>query len=409
MNTIAPMAWVSWGMVTFFYAFQYIIRVFPSIMMQDIMTKFNLNATDFGAFSSAYYIGYTLASIPFGVMLDKIGPKYVLPVAVILSVMGIVPLLYFDSWMLSVIGRVLVGAGSSAAILGVFKVTQISFPANAFSKILGVSVTIGLLGAIYGGMPINSLNDMFGWQNVLLGIIIAGFVFAATIFAVIPNSKSQSKGGIIKDLIQIAKNPTVLMTGLLAGLMLGPLEGFADVWGVSYLVNVLYIDKETASGLPSFIYLGMGVGCPVLAYLAEKFNVYKETIMFSSFYMAAAFAVLLLATPGPMVLSILFFTVGVACAYQVIMIYMNSRNVSTDQSSVVASFTNMVLMSFGIFFHTAISKCMDFVWDGAMINNLPSYGPMSYKLGLAIIPVSLVIAGFGMMFLKDPTKVRVGV
>lgn len=406
MTTITPMAWVSWGMVTFFYAFQYIIRVFPSVMMPDIMAKFSLNASDFGTFSGAYYLGYSLMHIPLGIMLDKIGPKWVIPMAVILSVVGIVPLIYCDNWIFSVIGRFIIGAGSSAAILGVFKITQMKFPDKQFSKILGISVTIGLLGAIYGGLPVNDLTTVFGWQTVLIGIISFGFVLAAIIFVVTPNRKNSYQSNVLADLKFAMGNKQVIFTAVMAGLMVGSLEGFADVWGISYLINVLGIEKETASGLPSFIFLGMALGCPVLAYFAEKWNKYKEIIIFSAFYMAAAFMVILLAKPSAVALSILFFTIGFAGAYQVIIIYMNSKNVSSNHGSIVTSITNMVIMSFGYFFHIAISKGMDMFWDGQVIDNVPVYGSISYKAGLAVIPISLIIAGFGLLFVNDKTKVR---
>jgi sugar phosphate permease len=54
------LAWALWSMAAFFYAYQYILRVFPSVMKDSIAEKFAIDAQGMGAFSGAYYLGYDL-------------------------------------------------------------------------------------------------------------------------------------------------------------------------------------------------------------------------------------------------------------------------------------------------------------------------------------------------------------
>ena len=64
-------AWSIWMAASLFYAYQYILRVMPNIMMNDITQQFNIDATAFGQFSGIYYLGYSLMHLPIGIMLDR--------------------------------------------------------------------------------------------------------------------------------------------------------------------------------------------------------------------------------------------------------------------------------------------------------------------------------------------------
>src|ERR1700752_565469 len=92
-------AWAAWVVASIFYAYQYILRVMPNIMIDDIMQKFDMGAATFGQFSGIYYIGYSLMHLPVGIMLDRYGPKRVMTSCILLTVIGLMPLLLSDYWM----------------------------------------------------------------------------------------------------------------------------------------------------------------------------------------------------------------------------------------------------------------------------------------------------------------------
>ena len=396
---ISPQAWVAWGVVTFFYAFQYILRVFPSIMMDDIRQKFGVDTQQFGDFSGAYYLGYALMHIPIGLLLDHKSPRWIIALSILLCSIGILPLIYTDSWTLAVIGRFLLGAGSSTAILGVFKIIRLNFPIHKFGTVLGFSVMLGLLGAIYGGLPVQSLVASMGWTTVLYGFAIAGVILACAVLFLIPKRKNAeettSHGSLSHDLKIAFKTPYIMTTAFLAAFMVGPLEGFTDVWGVSYLIKAYGFSKETASYLPSLIFFGMCFGSPVLAYLGERTKRYTFIVQLSALIMGVCF-VLLLATTLPLWgIQTSFFLVGILSAYQVLVMHINSMRVDAKYSGIVTAVTNMVIMSFGYVFHHFIGRIMNSHWAGESIGNIRVYPIEAYDNGLMIIPFGLFIAFIG--------------
>jgi len=106
-----------WIIASIFYAYQYVLRVMPSIMMGDISTQFNIDAATFGQFSGVYYIGYSLMHLPIGILLDRFGPKKIMPLFILMTVLGSMPIIFSDFWVYPISGRALIGMGSSAAIL----------------------------------------------------------------------------------------------------------------------------------------------------------------------------------------------------------------------------------------------------------------------------------------------------
>ncbi len=68
---------------------------------------------------------------------------------------GLLPIIFAKHWIYPIMGRFLIGAGSSGAILGAFKVIRMAFHEQGFTRMLSYTVTIGLLGPIYGGTPVS--------------------------------------------------------------------------------------------------------------------------------------------------------------------------------------------------------------------------------------------------------------
>ena len=398
-SSISLQAWVAWAVVSFFYAFQYILRVSPSIFIDDIRIKFALDTQQFGDFSGIYYIGYAAAHIPVGLLLDHLSPRLVISASILLCTLGIAPLVFTDSWELAFWGRFLLGAGSSTAILGVFKVIRLTFPAKKMGTILGFSVTIGLIGAVYGGRPVQSLVAFYGWQSIMTMMIIAGAVLAVLTYLLIPKRTNQedasSTNSIFTDIAIVSKTPFVLSTALLAAFMVGPLEGFADVWGASFLEQVSGFSKSVAAFSPSLLYIGMGIGSPLLAYIGEKTNAHKRIVRFSALIMGLSFTLLLTTPLSQLQTQALLFVMGIFCAYQVLVMYINGMRVAAKYSGLVTAITNMVIMSFGYVFNHYVGGLMNDLWAGEALDGIRVYPPEAYTHGLMIIPVGLFAAFIG--------------
>ncbi len=380
-------AWMIWVIASIFYGYQYILRVMPNIMMNDILQQFNIDTATFGQFSGIYYIGYSLLHLPIGIMLDRYGPKKVMPICIALTVVGMLPMIISDFWLYPIIGRLFIGIGSSAAILGTFKIIRLTFKEEQFTRMLSFSVMIGLIGAIYGGGPLNYLSATMGYKMVTVLLMGIGIALSFITYFIVPNIETQENLPTLSDIKQVLISPKVITICLLAGLMVGPLEGFADVWGNEFLKIVYGFESGIAANLTSAIFIGMCFGAPVLSFIAEKSKSIFATIIGSAIIMSISFILLLTGKLTVITIGTMFAIVGVCCAYQIIAIYKASTYVSENRVGLTTALANMIIMIFGYVFHSMI---------GWMIN--ATGGPTSstaFSYGITVIPIALIIAAVG--------------
>ncbi len=404
MSFVLPRKFLVWLLASLFYAYQYILRVIPNIITPGLMPKFNINIVDVGQFSGLYYVGYTLAHIPVGLFLDRSGPKLILPICTILTFVGTLPLIYFDEWYPSILGRILVGVGSSASAIGIFKVATMYFSRERSAKMTSLSIIIGLLGAIYGGLPLDFLLNSFGWDYVIYAFSIIGCLLALLLFFVTPNNNTQEaiNSNILQDLKSVLCNKHVVLISFFGSLMIGPLEGFADGWARTFLCEVYQITGDLASFLSSFIFIGFGAGTFFLAFLLEKYpSRHYEVIITCSLTMIISFILLFIQVGGLYVVVPTLLIIGFASGYQVITIYKAISYVSNNLVGLATAVSNMIIMIFGYFFHIGIAKIVSFYWDRTVIQGNPVYGPELLIKAISIIPVCLLLAVFGFVWLRE--------
>jgi len=388
-------AWMVWIIASVFYAYQYILRVMPNIMLDDIMQQFQIGAATFGQFSGVYYIGYSAMHLPIGIMLDRFGPRKTMTGCILLTVIGLLPLIFAKHWAYPIIGRVLIGMGSSGAILGVFKIIRITFSEKRFPRMLSFSVTIGLIGAIYGGGPVSFMRQAWGYDTVVQILALLGIILACVTYWIVPEVKSPTETTVVSDIKAVLGNRRVIWSCIFAGLMVGPLEGFADVWSTVFLKNVYGMEAALAASLPSMMFIGMCFGGPVLSFIADKVGSYLATIIGAGIAMAAGFFALLLLPLTSSALSVSFIVVGICCAYQILAIYKASTYVPQQIAGLTTAVANMIIMTFGYAFHSVIGSIVN-LFGGAGNSEALVYG-------VTVVPIALClgVAGFILMLVRE--------
>lgn len=389
-----------WLLPLSFFAFQFILRLWPGLMMHQIMEQFTIDATAFGMLAAFYYYGYAGMQIPVAILLDRFTPRYVVFGFALICGLATLVFTYTTHFYLALLARFLVGAGSAVGFLAVSKVVSEWFPKDQYARMIGLSFSFGLLGAVYGGKPVSALIDSYSWHQVALTLGLVSIAIGLTSYIILRSPKNAVHGVEeaefqLNNFKSILTSPFIWFLGIANLLMVGALEGFADVWGVQYLMNAYGLEKGDAAGLISFVFIGMLFGGPVLALFSKKFGNYA-VIAACGIGMALAFAYLIMShTYHAIVLSSLFFVIGVMCCYQVIIFAAGSSLVAAKNLGVTVAFLNCINMLGGSFFHSVIGRMMDVFWTGTVAaDGLRVYDLHVYKNALSIVPIAALAGAF---------------
>ena len=385
-----------WFIATIFFAYQFILRIFPALIINDIMSRFNITASQYGVLSAMYYAGYAGMQIPIAIFLDKYGPRITMFLCSALCAISFLTMLYSDSWVFVLIARCAVGIGSAAGFLGVSKIISLWFNPKIYGRMVGITFSLGLIGAVYGGRPISIMISTMGWEEVTLYIGAVGtaisllvllFISAPSHFIEIDNDK------ITQKLSSVLSNKTIIALSLASLLLVGTLEGFADVWGVSYLQKAYDVDKITAATVISFIFVGMIIGAPIIAYLAEKLKAHHLIAAFCGVMMASLLYIVIAyyAEISFNALYAIMTFIGICCCYQVLVLTIGFSSVNSNLTGVAIAFLNCINMIGGCIFHSFIGRYLDFLWRGKIENNIRVYGLHEYNNALILIPIAAVI------------------
>ncbi len=374
----------------------------PSVFMPNLTKAYDLDPTVFGQLTGIYYVGYSLAHIPIGLAIDKYGPRTVMTVGLMLVIVGTLPFVCDAPWQVAMVGRALAGAGSATAILGCFTVIRLSFPDNMFSRILGLTATIGLMGAMYGGKPLGYLVEFYDWQMIIWGLLIVGCVLMLAMWVLIPAKKDTQTEIIGFDILKkIMTTRNVVLISLIGGLMVGPLEGFADVWGVEFLKNVHGVDSAAAATMVTLIFFGFAAGAPAVSWIGDVTGRYYLLTKLCALIMGVGLGVATFVTLPSWIYYVLFTFIGVASSYQIFIVFKSTSYMPKEYVGQVSSVCNMIIMIFGYVFHSLIGVIMSGV-QGEFLSDPSLYSDVSYKMALGVLPLAQFAAlGLLVFFFHD--------
>lgn len=411
-NKLFP--FLMWLFPVAFFAYQFILRLWPGLMMPQIMAQFSIDARQFGIIAACYYYGYAGMQIPVALLLDKFGARLILVAFALLCGVANILFTLSDSWIIACLSRFLIGAGSAVGFLAVSKVISEWFAANQYTRMVGLSFSLGLLGAIYGGKPISVLIETYQWKSVALSLSVISVLIGCCTFLLLRSQKTatmtQAETFGIKALKSLLSSPKLWLLAVANLLMVGALEGFSDVWGVSYLMNAYALDKHAAAQCISFIFFGMLFGGPFLAWVSRYLGHYA-VIALCGVGMCFAFMVLLF-TPqlSSSILAGLFFAVGIMCCYQVIVFAAGAELTTLQQLGITTAFLNCINMLGGSFFHTIIGQLMSCFWDGGVNSEgIKLYSLGAYQHALMVIPLCAAMGAVLIGLLANLKRRQVGI
>jgi len=400
-------ACVGWLVVALFYFYQYILRVAPGIMVEELRYEFQLTAEQFSTFGSFYLYAYALCQIPLGVLVDRIGVRRMVTGSLFLCIIGTLMLAMSQTLIIAQFSRILVGIGSASSFMCALKMVVDYFPAGKRGFLMGLTLTLGTVGALFAGKPLVMMIDYFDWRSTMIVAALLGILFLVMVFfGMRPLEKMKKEREtqpalnfdvreMGQSVLTVLKNRRVMLYAILAIAVYTPLSVLADLWGVAFLMQKYQLPRAEAAEFTMMMYLGMAVGCIFLPWLSEKYHVLNRNICWATAGVFVLFAALLYGPAvSSMVLVGMLIVLGILCGAEMLCFTGASQYATARNAGTILGVVNTLNMLGGGLLQQFIGTIMDWLWHGEwQSEGVRHYSTQNYTQALSVL---LVVVGICM-------------
>lgn len=405
--------------VSGFYFYGYLLRVIPSLIPFDLIKGFSFSATKLSNLSAIYYYVYAPMQLVVGFLLDYLGAKRVLSAAILCCAVGAYLSGFQEVLFLIELGRVMIGLGSSFALVGAMYVVSFLIPKRYTSLAFGLIIGTGMLGGMLGDLILGQLIRAHGWYNSLSLLAIIGLVLAVTLFSLMSASSKYTQLVVRSSLREfrplryyaavkrLLLSRQIWINGIVGGLLYLPISVFAELWGINYVRSIYQLDYHQAAWGIGMMFLGFAIGAPFFGWLSDCLQ-QRVMLLTAGCVSTIILFSMLIYLPGFsfITLNSVLFMLGFFASTQVLVFVVGRESAPSYLPGAALSITNMFVMLGGVLCQPLIGFMLDLTWDGRMIGHVRLYSATGYQFALSMLPLGIMIALL-LTFLLSETYPRI--
>ena len=182
----------------------------------DLMRDLAIGPEALGALTGAFFFGFAAMQIPCGVLFDHFGPRRTVAGMLVLATIGGIIFTLAPSWPILLTGRVLMGAGFGAMLIGSMVVISRWFPPDGFSTLTAMVLSIGLLGNLAATTPLAWASEAVGWRTVFGAAVVFTALAAVAVWLVVRDAPPghpflvrtpEPPRQMLQGLVEVLRNP----------------------------------------------------------------------------------------------------------------------------------------------------------------------------------------------------------
>lgn len=415
------------GLGSLFYIYEFFIRVIPSVITNELMHEFSLNASMLGFISSLFYYAYTAMQIPSGLMCDRFGPKRLLIVG--LFGCGLATIFFGSTHSAASISvaRFISGAMSAFAFICPLVLTSNWFPSQYFALIAGIIQTMGCLGAIFGGGPLAVLVNQYGWRTTLSYAGLIGIALSCLVLFFLKNKPKDEETQLWlkachahtlgddhritnewQRLCKIITKKQNWIIGMIGFCCWGPIAVFAELWGVQSITHMYQLSNQSAATHLLWVWVSIGIMSPIIGWWSDYIKSRRIPLILC-FSLGIVATVILNVSHH---LSSLFFDftlflLGSSAAAQPVTFGLIKDQNPASVAGTAISFNNMLVIFGGVVLQPLFGWILDVFWTGQQASNgVRLYTAIEYHDAMWILPLCSVVGLLASLFLLQETHCK---
>jgi predicted MFS family arabinose efflux permease len=214
-----------------------------------------------------------LLQIPFGMLLDRYGPRRVDAGLLVIAAVGALVYAMAPSFAGLVAGRVLIGAGVSMALMASFQAFVLWYPIGRIATINSRAFAVGILGAITVSVPLEAALRVADWRTIMLWFALLALGASATIFFVVPEREGEgsraSLGAALGSVRALIADAALRRVAVMASTTQGAVVALSTLWVATWLRDVAGYDRAAVGQALLVVNLALIAGFLVFGRLAD--------------------------------------------------------------------------------------------------------------------------------------------
>ncbi len=408
----AARAWLTWGIPALIFLIAFLHRAAPGVMAKDLMQAFNATGTVIGLLSAMYFYSYAGFMVPGGVLIDSLGPRWVIAGGGAVMGLGSLAMGMASGPAVLFGGRLLVGLGAAVTFTGTLKIAASWFPPSHFGTMSAVTATVGVLGGLVGSAPLAALAQAVSWRGALVVIGVLTLAIAGLCAALVRDEPVRSARTTpttaswreaLEGTLRVLGNPYTWPPFLCFFFLYASIGNFF-LWSVPFLRDVYDLTTTRAALYASLPSVGLLVSGPLTGYLSDRVLRRRKlpyvTLVIGLFLVWLVF-VLTLGTLPLAGVCLLFLAMGVVGA-AFMLTWPLGREVNPPALAGIA----VAVANLGGFVGAALTQgpvgaILDARWAGVMAEGARVYPVDAYRGAFSICALCVLAAGGLSLFLVE--------
>ncbi len=407
MQKKTSLSFVSSYLITgFFFSYTLLQMSVMNSFSQYFIKNFKISLEELSYFGSIFFLGSSLSFLPLGLIFDSISLRKILLSAMFICVSAVLLFATSHTIGLLIFARAMMGVSYSAALLGCF-LFVFCYCKSHITLANGVLTTLGLLGGALAQTPIIILTHHYGWQHAMLcDAMLGGIILVLMYFFLYePTVIAKTQFSILEKLSQIKRitcHKLVFFCAVYACLLNSPNLFLGDLWGTIILTHKFHFNEITAANIITYIFIGMVIGCSLLAGLVQYMKNKRLVMLASSvLLLVLVLPLIMMQSIGPNRFMLLFFSYGILISAQALVYPLMSNFIPAEIIGITTGFLSTFIMLGNAILQSIFAKILSINTEYSAMFSLASCDH-----ALLMIPISAIICAIIALLIPESPSIK---